>query len=118
MNLVEFVHAGYVHSRRSRVLADHLAEMIPSGACVLDVGCGDGLLADLVLRQRPDLTVRGIDVLVRPETHIAVAPFDGHQIPYPDGSLRRRDVHGRASSRGRPDGAAPRGSSGSKPALS
>ena len=32
---------------------------------VLDVGCGDGSLAKLIRDRRPDVQVRGIDVLVR-----------------------------------------------------
>jgi SAM-dependent methyltransferase len=75
-----------VHTRRTRVLASCFAEIIPQGHSVLDVGCGDGLIDALVKRQRPDLRISGVDVLVRPETHIPVTPFDGRQLPFPDNS--------------------------------
>lgn len=41
----------------------------------------------MILEQRPDLEIRGIDVLVRPDTHVPVEPFDGHHIPHPDGAF-------------------------------
>lgn len=79
-------HAKLVHSRRVRVLARHFAELIPAENSVLDVGCGDGLIDSLVLQQRPDLRIQGVDVLVRERTHIPVAPFDGVRLPFADAS--------------------------------
>lgn len=70
-----------VFGRRVRVLARHLAPLLPSGATVLDVGCGDGSVAAAILQLRPDVRIEGVDVLVRPMTHIPVAPFDGRTIP-------------------------------------
>ena len=87
MKLSERIHGGYVHNRRVRVLSHHLAELIPQGARVLDVGCGEGLLAHLIMQKRPDVEIKGIDVLVRNETHIPVDGFDGNRIPYSDASL-------------------------------
>jgi SAM-dependent methyltransferase len=87
MSLIERVHGGYVHDRRIRVLTSHLAGLVPQGGKVLDVGCGDGLLAQQLGRARPDLELTGIDVLVRPDTKVPVAPFDGSVIPYPDRSF-------------------------------
>jgi SAM-dependent methyltransferase len=82
MSLLARLHGSYVHQRRVRVLSTHFVELLPHGAHVLDVGCGDGLLAHLLTQQRPDLTLRGLDVLCREQTHIPVEPFDGQVIPY------------------------------------
>jgi ubiquinone/menaquinone biosynthesis C-methylase UbiE len=87
MSLLERVHGGYVFQRRVRVLSALLAKLIPPGARVLDVGCGDGLIAHLISQQRPDVQVEGIDVLLRPQTHIPVAQFDGRMIPYGDATF-------------------------------
>jgi SAM-dependent methyltransferase len=87
MSVIEKVHGGYVHNRRVRVLRDSLAELIPQGASVLDVGCGDGLLASLIIEVRPDVEISGVDVLVRDETHVPVMEFDGSRIPYTDKSF-------------------------------
>ena len=87
MPLLDTLHGNLVHSRRVRVLADRLAELIPAAATVLDVGCGDGLLASLIMARRPDVRVEGIDVLVRPATHVPVRAFDGQHIDAPDGGF-------------------------------
>jgi SAM-dependent methyltransferase len=58
--------------------------MIPSGARMLDVGCGDGMLAKLIMEARPDVEIKGIDVLKREHSHIPVSLFDGRVIPYPE----------------------------------
>lgn len=87
MNLIERFHSDYVHTRRVRVLRDHLTEIIPAGAHLLDVGAGDGLLVSLIAQQRPDIEVHAIETIVRKQTHIQVASFDGKTIPYVDGAL-------------------------------
>lgn len=86
MNLIERVHGGYVHNRRVDVLCRHLSELIPPDSSVLDVGCGDGLLSSLIMQKRPDVRTRGIDVLVRPQTHIPVEAYDGQRMPVGDKS--------------------------------
>lgn len=78
------LHQTLVFGRRTRVIADRLTPLLPSAASVLDVGCGDGTIASLILQRRPDISIRGIDVLVRPETNIPVDPFDGEHLPYDD----------------------------------
>ena len=84
---MERLHGHYVHSRRVRVLCDHLSQLIPSNGRVLDVGCGDGLLASLILERRRDTEISGIDVLVREKTKIPVTGFNGSTIPFPDKSF-------------------------------
>jgi ubiquinone/menaquinone biosynthesis C-methylase UbiE len=85
--LIKAAHQRYVATRRVRVLVDHLAEMLPQGLRILDVGCGDGLLAHCLMEKRPDLIVVGIDVVPRAESFIPVEMFDGKLIPYPDQSF-------------------------------
>lgn len=81
------VHGKLVFGRRVRRLAAALVERLPHGARVLDVGCGSGDLAALVMQLRPDVRIEGIDVLVRPGTAIPVTAFDGAHIPFPDNSF-------------------------------
>jgi ubiquinone/menaquinone biosynthesis C-methylase UbiE len=87
LNLLEHLHAAYVLNRRASVLRDHLAELLPQHATVLDVGCGDGLLSYLIMQKRPDVKIKGVDVLGRSQTQIPVECFDGKVIPYRDGSF-------------------------------
>lgn len=84
MRLIERIHETFVFDRRVQRLAEHLAELIPENARVLDVGCGDGQLAKLILQLRPDVEFSGIEVLIRPDCHIQVSEFDGRKIPYAD----------------------------------
>jgi SAM-dependent methyltransferase len=87
MSSIESIHDRYVHGRRSEILSGHLANIIPYNFYVLDVGSGDGLLGQLISQSRPDLTIKGIDVLVRPSAHIPTENYDGNTIPYCDASF-------------------------------
>ena len=87
MSVADRVHESYVHSRRVRVLSELVAAQLPREAIFLDVGCGDGLLARAIMDRRPDVSVRGIDVLVRRDTHVPVTEYDGTRIPFQDGSV-------------------------------
>lgn len=84
MNVLEKIHGGYVHNRRVRVLAREISALLPDYGRILDVGCGDGLLASLVQSSKPNTSVMGIDVVVRNDTHIPVEKFDGRTIPFAD----------------------------------
>ena len=66
------------------MLADHLARLLPQESSVLDVGCGDGKLAALMIQKRPDVRIEGVDVLVRPDTAIPLSHFDGQSLPFGD----------------------------------
>ena len=87
MGLIGAAHSSVVYGRRVRVLTERLAAAMPRNARVLDVGCGDGLISSLVKQRRPDLTIEGIEILKRPQTHIPVTLFDGKSIPHGDGSF-------------------------------
>lgn len=81
------LHGSYVYGRRVRALAEAIAPLLPPNARVLDVGCGDGLVDALILERRPDVSIEGIDVLVRPDTRIPVRRYDGRTFPYEDGGF-------------------------------
>jgi SAM-dependent methyltransferase len=85
--MLNALHSAAVFNRRVRVLADHISDLIPTGGTVLDLGCGDGSIARRVMDQRPDLSFEGVDILIRPRTHIRVTQFDGGRLPFPDQSF-------------------------------
>lgn len=79
---VSWFHGNYVHGRRVDVLAKHFSDLIAPQVRVLDIGCGDGLLASTIAQRRSDLAIQGTDILVREQTAIPVEPFDGKTLPY------------------------------------
>jgi SAM-dependent methyltransferase len=82
------LHGRLIFGRRVEALADALATVLPSGpGRVLDLGCGDGQVAVALMRRRPELVVEGVDVLVRPVSHIPVTPYDGVTLPFADHSF-------------------------------
>lgn len=84
MKVVERYHERQIFGRRVLALAGHFADLLPQNASVLDVGSGDGRLAETILKRRPDLRIEGVDVMVRPKTAIPVREFDGTNLPYGD----------------------------------
>ena len=87
MKLINDLHENAIHSRRVSSLKNHLTGLMPKTGTVLDVGCGDGLLASLLANDKPKVEFQGIDVLVRDETHVPVKYFDGSVIPFDDQSF-------------------------------
>jgi SAM-dependent methyltransferase len=83
-NTIDRLHGSLVHNRRVEVLTRHFVPLIPPNASLLDVGCGDGLLAASIAQRRSDVTISGIDIAAREHTHIPVRTFDGATIPLPD----------------------------------
>jgi SAM-dependent methyltransferase len=87
MKLLANLHGALVFDRRTRVLSERLAALLPENATVLDVGCGNGLIDRLIAEHRPDVNITGVDLIVRPETQIPVTQFDGKRIPFDDGAF-------------------------------
>jgi SAM-dependent methyltransferase len=87
LSAVKRGHQALVHKRRVRVLAEMLAAQIPSAASVLDIGCGDGTIASLIAQLRPDISIKGVEVMVRQGCRVECFPFDGSTLPFPDNSI-------------------------------
>jgi SAM-dependent methyltransferase len=87
LSVLKRAHGRAVFGRRVRVLSESLAQKIPPGASVLDIGCGDGTIASLITRQNPTVSIRGIEFAPRPTCLIECAPFDGVSIPHPSESF-------------------------------
>jgi SAM-dependent methyltransferase len=83
---VAFHHRG-IHVPRVRRIASALAEHAGPCASLLDVGCGTGEVARLVAERAGASRVSGVDILVRPEVHIPVQPYDGETLPFADGAF-------------------------------
>ncbi|MCX6343491.1 MAG: class I SAM-dependent methyltransferase [Armatimonadetes bacterium] len=86
MNAMKSIHAHLVFERRVSILAKSMAPLLPSGR-ILDVGCGDGTIDILLLAQRPDIEITGVDIFVRPNSRIPTVEFDGTNLPFEDNSF-------------------------------
>lgn len=82
--MIRQLHNRLVFGRRIQILEQHLSHMIPVGSRVLDVGCGDGAIDKLILKGRPDISIDGIDILMRHHAHILVTQYSGKNFPFPD----------------------------------
>jgi SAM-dependent methyltransferase len=84
---VRVLHNRLVMNRRAEVLTQWFAKLLPPSVNLLDVGCGDGAVSALLQSKRPDVRVRGIDVLPRTKTYIPVELFDGANFPFEEASF-------------------------------
>ena len=85
--MLETIHEKHTFNRRIQVLSQHVAELIEPGSSILDVGCGDGQISELILNQVPDSKIEGIDVMSRSVSSIKVTEYDGLNFPFEDNSF-------------------------------
>lgn len=81
------LHGSVVHGRRTKVLARELAAFLSPGTRLLDIGCGDGVLAALLREAVPQLRVAGAEVAPRAKCAVECKPFDGRHLPFADASF-------------------------------
>jgi len=84
--MVNFIHTHIIFPLRVRNLARELSKYLPPNTSLLDVGCGDGQLAERLRKECQLSRVEGVDVLVRPHVAIPVRQFNGTGLPWPDSS--------------------------------
>lgn len=83
---IGYLHEKAVFGRRVRVLAERIGALIPPHSHVVDVGTGDGQIAQGIARNCTQVRVEGIDVMARKTAHVPVTLFDGRTIPFADKS--------------------------------
>lgn len=81
-------HDKIVYTRRMSRLSELICEIL-KGECgdILDVGCGDGRIDRIIMDCCDNLSIKGIDVLVREQTYISVTEYNGENIPFSDNSV-------------------------------
>jgi SAM-dependent methyltransferase len=87
LSALQAAHARMVFSRRVRVLAESLSARIPPGSAVLDIGCGDGTIGNLLAERGSEVFIEGVEFAARPQCRISCRPFDGAKLPFADGSF-------------------------------
>jgi len=84
LSAMQAAHAKMVFGRRARVLAEVLSARIPPLSGVLDIGCGDGTIGNLLAERCSEISVEGVEFAPRPQCAIRCRPFDGAKLPFPD----------------------------------
>jgi len=87
IELLGRAHRQLVHKRRVAALDQRLAAMLSEVSTLLDLGCGDGAIAQIVGQSVPGLTVSGAGYILRPDSAIPRVGFDGLHLPFPDQSF-------------------------------
>jgi ubiquinone/menaquinone biosynthesis C-methylase UbiE len=81
------MHRLGVQAPRTRRLAPVLADLAGEASSLLDVGAGDGEVARSVAKLVGAGRVEGVDVLVQPNGHVPVTPYDGERLPFDAGAF-------------------------------
>jgi 2-polyprenyl-3-methyl-5-hydroxy-6-metoxy-1,4-benzoquinol methylase len=79
------LHHHAIHVPRVERIARGMAELAEGAigaGTMLDIGCGNGLLARRIAELAHADTVRGVDVMVRDETSVPVSHYDGEHLPF------------------------------------
>ncbi|MGQ9649538.1 MAG: class I SAM-dependent methyltransferase [Phycisphaerae bacterium] len=84
LGLTGAVHRRCVHSRRVRALAEVISGLGITPGRWLDIGCGDGQLAQAIMMSNPGVEIVGVDVKPRCDAVIPVDTIDGKRLHYPD----------------------------------
>ncbi len=88
--LFNYHHHAISSARAERIAnaaAAGLAPHLPANPRLLDVGCGDGIIARRVADQLDSSRVQGVDILLQPGGHIDASHYDGVRLPHPDHSF-------------------------------
>ncbi len=80
------LHQRVVFQRRVLAIANAMKDHLLPGTA-LDVGCGNGMISKLLMDLRNDVSIIGVDTLLRPETYIPVLQYNGKDLPFDDNSF-------------------------------
>jgi len=74
--------------RRQSGIVQAVQSMLPDGpVSILDVGCGNGIIATQLKQRQPEISIQGIDVVMPADCGIPVSLYDGHSIPFKDAAF-------------------------------
>lgn len=76
------IHNKLVFSRRAEKLTQAIDSLIPGDISVLDVGCGNGIIAHKLQTLNATRSFNGIDVVERKTCAIPCQMYDGNRFPY------------------------------------
>ncbi len=85
--VIKKLHERTIFDRRTHVLSTAISGLIPPGSSVLDIGCGTGQLANMIMQHNAGISIRGVEVSARPSCLIEYSIYNGVNIPHDDNSF-------------------------------
>lgn len=92
--MIRKLHGKIIQERQREVLSDRLKEAVLAGlggervSSILDVGCGDGVVAHkLATKLGAEVVAKGLEVFPREKAVISVEGFDGESLPFAEDSF-------------------------------
>lgn len=85
--MLDTIHSNFTYDRRVQVLSKHMASKVDDNSSILDIGCGDGQISELICNAVQGASIHGIDVMARSIASIDVSQYDGLNIPFDDNSF-------------------------------
>lgn len=84
----EAFHEWKIKNRRINRLCELISNLLPQNdLSLLDVGSGDGALANCIKKKNNLSKVHGVDILIRDDIKIPVDEFDGSYLPFENNSF-------------------------------
>jgi SAM-dependent methyltransferase len=81
------LHRVAIKDPRTRVLGRALGDLAGPTESLLDVGAGDGTVAQAVGRVTGASRIEGVDILLQPDARIPVHHYDGATLPFERGAF-------------------------------
>jgi ubiquinone/menaquinone biosynthesis C-methylase UbiE len=86
-NLHTWLHTRVTFTRRVRILSKEISDLIPENSRILDVGCGNGEISEMIINRKKNCTISGIETLLRDKSRIDVHKYDGKLFPFQNKSF-------------------------------
>ncbi|MCK4296202.1 MAG: class I SAM-dependent methyltransferase [Candidatus Marinimicrobia bacterium] len=89
-SLLKFLYFQIINRTRLRELVKHITIHLREGDCVLDVGCGTGVLGLAIMESPycpPRVKVTGLELIKHAIEHVTIKFYDGYKIPYQNNSF-------------------------------
>jgi 2-polyprenyl-3-methyl-5-hydroxy-6-metoxy-1,4-benzoquinol methylase len=87
MNLHKELYEKYISKIRKGEILKRLNTLLRDSKSVLDVGCGNGIISEELMKKRNGLNIIGIEVINIKNSKIPTKIFDGEKIPFKDNSF-------------------------------
>jgi SAM-dependent methyltransferase len=83
------VHKRLLRDTLGRTQRANLVRLITAflpdqSACILDIGCGNGLFSHDLMVAKPCLNIMGVETKAHPDCLIKQCVYDGKRLPFPD----------------------------------